>query len=777
MLVKVSKDKQKPFVNPFKKDEQHIKDLQKRSKNVVDPLIGVTKIYFLETLEKTAFYSDPRNMGKTKSFDSLAKVGKRLIKVGDTFRLVKERNDETLTNASLHRDYVSSTLAIKEDGTVFRDYDFHAFLEDKEYERELNDNGSKSEFFFFDSVEQLEKEYEEFTAKKFTQQVVLRTVQHYGLDLLAEATDAGYTKINFGSCMRSGKTIISLTHAKRNNCMPVYIGKNLTSQSSAEADNNRYGIVEHMATVSINGQDEELDDSEITKIAEKAIASIDCANEVMNQNIILYIDECDDSSHTEKSRKIIKQVAKHYYEKGMLFQVIPMTGTRKERGLKILNELDFMSGKNKDLAIEYWEMQILQPEDTVQRNFITISYFQEYAEGLVNISEALKNHDEGHTSIATFVEAFLRKGSKYSTKKTDVYNAPHYFFKFCVGGKSNDGYKKRMEALVDTFNDTLSVIGNKEYLFQPIWGGVTKSSEAQKFCKGIIEKNPGKIVVFVSFGMATTSFSVSGIGTSVVFSDNALGADDVQALHRAATWHKGKEWCNMVHVTTSEGTDLMLNDVYEAELPDGGPKEKQPIFKEILNYNSLIHVDIKNGRGILPRVYTGQNVQYILDERAAKRTQTNMMVQTVLGNFLKGNTNKLRPETVAKLLRIDPKSGKIKMPKKSKTEHGDDYDPHKVKDEDDNLPKPPKKKSPGMTPSKMESIIRSFVAGVQMVPATSKLMKIDMEDFQFWDEINVDQELYEMVCADLPEFKDDLEHIFRLCDDASNLKPYLQKIT
>ena len=746
MLVKVSKDKQKPFVNPFKKDERHIKSLTKFKDNLVDPLEGLNKLYLLTVKEKPG-----------------------LIKIGDTHRSVALRNQETCTNASLHRtNPVTFWIAQKDDGSWFRDYDLHNFLTGKEYIREDNDQGNESEWFYI-TEEQFIKEFREFIGKKLFKTVELRTVQHYGLDLLAEATLAGYTKINFGSCMRSGKTIISLTHAKRNNCMPVYIGKNLTSQSSAEADNNEFDIVDFMEKVSINGQDEERDDSELTKRGEDAIASIDKAN-VMNQNIILYIDECDDSSHTEKSCKIIKQVAKHYYEKGMLFQVIPMTGTRKERGLTILNELDFMPGKNKDLSIEYWEMQILQPEDTVQRNFITVSYFQDYAEGLVNISEALKNHDEGHTSIATFVEAFLRKGSKYGTKKTDVYNAPHYFFKFCVGGKSNDGYKKRMAALVDTFNDTLSVIGNKEYLFQPIWGGVTTSTEAQKFCKDVIKKNPGKIVVFVSFGMATTSFSVSSIGTSVVFSDNALGADCVQALHRAATWHKGKEWCNMVHVTTSEGTDLMLNDIYEAELPPGGPKEKQPIFKEILNYNSLIHVDIRNGRGILPRVYTGQNVQYILDERAAKRTQTNMMVQTVLNNFT-GNINNLRPETVAKLLSIDPKSGKIKMPRKSKTEKGSDYDPHNVKGD-----KEPKKKTPGMTPSKMESIIRSFVTGVQFVPAVAHEQGIELSDFDFWDEINVDQELYEMVCEDLPEFEDDIDHIYRLCFDDGRLEKYLEKI-
>ena len=112
------------------------------------------------------------------------------------------------------------------------------------------------------------------------------------------------------------------------------------------------------------------------------------------------------------------------------------------------------------------------------------------------------------------------------------------------------------------------------------------------------------------------------------------------------------------------------------------------------------------------------------------------------------------------------------MPKKSKTESGAKDDPFGAGDD-----KEPKKKTPGMTPKKIENIIRSFVAGVQMVPAVSKLKKIDMEDFEFWDEINVDEELYTMVCDDLPEFKDDLDHIFRLCDDASNLKPYLQKIT
>ena len=52
---------------------------------------------------------------------------------------------------------------------------------------------------------------------------------------------------------------------------------------------------------------------------------------------------------------------------------------------------------------------------------------------------------------------------------------------------------------------------------------------------------------------------------------------------------------------------------------------------------------------------------------------------------------------------------------------------------------------------------------------------IELSDFDFWDEINVDQELYEMVCEDLPEFEDDIDHIYRLCFDDGRLEKYLEK--
>lgn len=725
--------------------QTHVENLKKFV--APDDLIGETKIYFLKVLEKTSFYNDASNVGTIPSF-TIDKVGSSIIKIGDTFRLVEERNKETLTNASLHKEVVSSTLAVKEDGSTFRDYEFHEHLEDKGYERELNDNGRPSEFFFI-TMEQAQKEYEEFTAKKFKKEAVLRTVQHYGLDLLAEATEAGYMAINFGSCMRSGKTIISLEHARRNNCMPVYLGKNLTSQSSAEDDNNEYNIVPHMVTVSIHGQDEDTN-TELSKKAQQVIEKIDAANK-NNQKIIIYIDECDDSSHTAKSCAIIKQVAQHYFNKGMLFQVIPMTGTRKERGRKILNDMPFL-GKSKDLSIEYWEMQILQPDDTVRRNFVSINFFQGNAHGLVNIADALKDRTTGHASIASFIKLLLSPTNNFKLKDTSKH--PHWFFRFCTTEKSP------ITDLAKYLNNNLNTMNGREYHYQPINGDTTKAKEAQQFCKKVIKDNPTKIVVFLSFGMATTSFSVVSIGNAAVFSDNPITADEIQAEHRGATWEKGKEWCNMVHVTTAEAVDTMAwNDVFESELPPGPKQGKLPIFKEILHMNSLIHVAC--GQSTTPMTITPELAVDVLDKRAVAQTR----VASVM-HMLNEHDN-IRDMI---LECIDPKTGKIKKALKSGTSKGKTVDPFDVL-------KNRKKQNPqsGLTVAKQEAILRTFAENVVNVPAVAREQGVTLEEFDLWEEVNVDEELFKIVCEQSEDFNETIGTIYRLCEDDSHLKTYLDK--
>jgi hypothetical protein len=239
---------------------QHIEKL--KTFKVPNFLNNITKIYFLEVKEKPG-----------------------LVKIGDTFREVAERNKETITNSSLHKTRpVTWIVAEKADGSTFRDYEFHAFLEKKKFVRELNDEGNKSEWFSI-TLEQALHEYSVFTAKKVFKTVELRPAQHYLLNQLQEAIADGYEYINAGFCVRVGKTIISLSLAAQNNWMPVYIGKNLTSQSSAKADNDEFGIVPEIATASIHGNDYNLEDGD-SSIVSRVIAKIDAQN-TQNKNIIL----------------------------------------------------------------------------------------------------------------------------------------------------------------------------------------------------------------------------------------------------------------------------------------------------------------------------------------------------------------------------------------------------------------------------------------------------------------------------------------------------------
>ncbi len=707
--------------------KEHINKLKNFSLNSNDD--GINKLYFLEVEEKPG-----------------------MIKAGDTHRDVELRNQETMTNASLHRKKGTKPIYVKAEkwnGKSFRDKEFHAHLRKKGYKFEKNDQGNDSEWVMDVTIEQLFEELKEFTRKPVFKAVQLRVVQHYGLELLAKATEEGYKAINFGSCMRSGKTLISLEHARRNNCMPVYIGKNLTSQSSAEEDNNEYNIVPDIVTVSIHGQDEDTD-TELSKKSQQTVEKIDAANKG-NQKIIIYIDECDDQSHTPKSRAIIKQVAQHYFNKGMLFQVIPMTGTRKERGRKILNDMPFL-GKLKDLSIEYWEMQILQPTDTVQRNFVSINFFQGNAHGLVNIADALKDRTTGHASISSFIKLLLSPTNNFSLKNTSKH--PHWFFRFCATEKSP------ITDLAKYLNSNLNIVNGQEHLYQPVNGDTTNAKEAQKFCKKVIKDNPTKIVVFLSFGMATTSFSVVPIGNAAVFSDNLITADEIQAFHRGATWEEGKEWCNMVHVTTAENIDqLAWNDVFESELPSGPKKGKLPVFKEILHLNSLIHIGCNQSTTTMD--ITPEWAEKVLDKRAVAQTRVaSVMVMLKEHDDIRDII----------LECVDPKTGKIKKALKSGTAKGGTVDPFDVLKN-----RQKQKNQSGLTVAKQEAILRAFAENAVNVPAVAREQGVTLEKFDLWEEVNVDQELFKIVCEQSEDFNETISTIYRLCEDDSHLKTYLDK--
>jgi len=688
------------------------------------------KLYFLEVEEKPG-----------------------MVKVGDTTRSVKLRNQETMTNASLHRKEGTKptwVVAKKWNNKSYRDKQFHSFLRKKGYKFDVNNQDHDSEWVIDVTVEQLFAELAEFTQKPEHQEVELRTAQQYALHLLDQATnDEEHHFINFGACVRIGKTIISLTHAARNDAMPVYIGKNLSSQYSADKDNQKFGIVPDMLTQSLHGVDEFADDA-LSKKSKKIIRNINKVN-TDNKLIIFYIDEVDDSSHTQKSRDIINPVVEYYSNKDMLFQVIPMSGTRIHRGEKILKDLT--DDEFKEISIEYYEMQILQPETTCNRNYRHISFYSDSDIGLVNISDSMKNTDAGHKSMATVIEKLLGTNNFDFTTNPDF---PHWFMKFDTVGKDN------ASKLATFLNRNYSIIENQEFHYQKINGDVTTSKKAEVFCKNIINKHQDKTCVFITQGMATTSFSVTEIGNSAVFSDNELTADDTQALHRSATWTEGKDDCNMIVITTNDSQEFTFDDIFEDETKNAKTRnEKRAIYKELLNNNSMVHFTY-NGSAC-PVKITHDNVDDMLDKKAQAMTREASITSHIF--------NDLDEDILDSILLSY--TGKKQTSLRSKSTKGDSFDPF------GNGTKKSKKSINihTMTPTKKQQIIREFVNNAVNVPAVAREQDITMEDFAYWAEVNVSKELFFDVYDNLWSFKDRIDTIYNLCtDDNYLIKNYISKL-
>lgn len=729
--------------------EQRINLLTTYAENTPDPLQGVNKLYFMSVKEKTSYYKD---IDRVKDGSIPAdKLGAPILKVGDTHRLVEQRNDESITNPSLHLEMASPWYIANKDGKEFRDYDFHAFLEDKGYEREPNNKGTPSEFFFI-TLEQALEELELFCQKKMFVEVKPRNAQNYLMEQEQKAIDLEFKYINADYCMRSGKTILSLLIAKNNDWMPVYLGKNLTSQNSAEQDNNEYGIVPYMTTESLHGpDDEDLADGEVSDKVKKIIESIDSKNK-LNQKLAFYVDEADDGSHTKISCDVIEAVVTHYKKTGQFAFFKPMTGTRSHLGMKILNKV--ADGPIEELSLAYWEMQILQPETTCIRNYRNISFYTENASGLSNISDAMRNKNDGHKSLATTIVGLLGSNN-FDLYENDDF--PHWFMKFATVGKSN------AKALVRYLNKTCSTIEGVEYHFQEINGDVTTNKEAEKFCKKVIKANLGKKIVFITQGMATTSFSVETLLTTVVFSDNPITADDVQALHRSGTWKEGKEECNMIRVTTNASNEFDWDSPFEQERKDAKDRDsKIRLDRQMLKQGSMIHYVIGDDFES-PYVITEGNVEVVIDKKMKSLSTTTSMVMMAVDEFDEDFKNAIFNSD------LTSKSTN----KRSGTDKGDKIDPFGKGDDDT----PPNTRSKEMGATAKEKKLKAFVEAVRNVPAQAREQGTTMEEFDCWDDIDITKEFFFRAYNSSPLFKDRIDSIFNLCEDDNYLvNNYLDKL-
>jgi len=699
-----------------------------------DPLMGVTKIYFLEV------YGSEHD---------------GYVKVGDTHRAVEERNSETVINAALiPKSPALWYIAKKFDTSTFRDKDFHKFLEKKEYKRKLNHKGTKSEWFLI-TLEDAIKELELFCQKPIFVSVEPRNAQNYLLEQEQKAIDSGFKYINADYCMRSGKTILSLLIAKNNNWMPVYLGKNLTSQNSADQDNNEYGIVPCMTTESLHGPDgKEITDAEFKTKVNKIIENVDSENK-LNQNLAFYVDEADDGSHTIKSCAIIKAVVDHFKKTGQFAFFKSMTGTRSHLGMKIINKVE--DGPIKEISLAYWEMQILQPETTCKRNYRNISFYRKDASGFTNISDAFKNGNHGHKSLAIAIAGLLDSANNYNLYENADY--PHWFMKFATVGKSN------AKALVRYLNKTCSTIECVEYHFQEINGDVTTNKEAEKFCKKVIKTNPGKKIVFITQGMATTSFSVVEILNSVVFSDNPPTADDVQALHRAATWGPGKDECNMIRVTTNASNEFDWHSPYEQETKDAKDRDsKIRLGRQMLKQGTMIHYIIGDDFES-PYVITEGNVEDVIDKKMKSLSTTTSMVMMAFDEFDEDLKNAI--------FNSDLTSNSTN--KKSGTDKGDKIDPFGKGDDDT----PSKSKSKEIGQTEKEKKLKAFVEAARNVPAIAREQEVTMQELssEFWGDMDITKEFFFRVYNSSPLFKDRIDSIFNLCEDDNYLvNNYLDKL-
>jgi len=700
-----------------------------------DPLMGVTKIYFLEV------YGSEHD---------------GYVKVGDTHRAVEERNSETVINAALiPKSPALWYIAKKFDTSTFRDKDFHKFLEKKEYKRKLNHKGTKSEWFLI-TLEDAIKELELFCQKPIFVSVEPRNAQNYLLEQEQKAIDSGFKYINADYCMRSGKTILSLLIAKNNNWMPVYLGKNLTSQNSADQDNNEYGIVPCMTTESLHGPDgKEITDAEFKTKVNKIIENVDSENK-LNQNLAFYVDEADDGSHTIKSCAIIKAVVDHFKKTGQFAFFKSMTGTRSHLGMKIINKVE--DGPIKEISLAYWEMQILQPETTCKRNYRNISFYRKDASGFTNISDAFKNGNHGHKSLAIAIAGLLDSANNYNLYENADY--PHWFMKFATGGDVKGTIK-----LVKYLNKVYKTIEGVEYHFHAINSTTTSNREAEADCKKVIEDNPGKVVVFITQGMATTSFSVTSIGNSVVFSDNPLRADDVQALHRSATWTKGKEECNMIRVTTNASYDFDWDSPFEDDLAAYKDRDsKKRLGIEMLKLGTMIHFK-DNGDKEGDYTIDYDNIEDVIDKKMKSLSTTTSMVMMAFDEFDEDLKNAI--------FNSDLTSNSTN--KKSGTDKGDKIDPFGKGDDDT----PSKSKSKEIGQTEKEKKLKAFVEAARNVPAIAREQEVTMQELssEFWGDMDITKEFFFSAYSSSPGWKDRIDAIFNLCEDDNYLvNNYLDKL-
>ena len=122
---------------------------------------------------------------------------------------------------------------------------------------------------------------------------------------------------------------------------------------------------------------------------------------------------------------------------------------------------------------------------------------------------------------------------------------------------------------------------------------------------------------------------------------------------------------------------------------------------------------------------------------------------------------------------FDTVSGKKGTSKKSKGAKGEQFDPFG----DGKKKKKNSSASDNLTNKQKEKILRAFAENAVNVPAVAREQEVTLEEFEFWNELNIDKDLFFTVYNSSWMFKDRIDTIYGLCEDENYLiEKYLDKL-
>jgi hypothetical protein len=120
-------------------------------------------------------------------------------------------------------------------------------------------------------------------------------------------------------------------------------------------------------------------------------------------------------------------------------------------------------------------------------------------------------------------------------------------------------------------------------------------------------------------------------------------------------------------------------------------------------------------------------------------------------------------------------TGKKNPSKRSGSDKPDNFDPF---GSPDNKKISKNQSSDEMSLKEKEKILRAFVENAVNVPAIAREQDTTIEEFKFWNELNVSKELFFDVYNSSWMFKDRIDAIYNLCSDERYLiENYISKVS